>query len=52
MSWSEVGATAPDVPMSPEGTQEIKNTCHPAGIRLRPFLTMSPEEIQDVKTGH
>ena len=52
MSRSEVGATANGVLMSAEGTQEIKNTCHLVGIRLQPFPTMSPEEIQDVKTGH
>ena len=34
--------------VSPEGTQEGKNTCHLVAIRP----TVSPEEIQDVKTGY
>ena len=36
--------------VSSKGTQEGKNTCHLAAIRLQPLPTMSPEEIQDVKT--
>ena len=33
-----------------EGTQEEKNTCHLAAIRLQPLPMLSPEESQDVKT--
>ena len=36
--------------VSPEGTQEGKNTCHPATIRLQPLPRVSPEETQDVET--
>ena len=33
-----------------EGTQEEKNTCYLAAIRLQPLPMLSPEESQDVKT--
>ena len=33
--------------VNPEGTQEGKNTCCLAAIRLQPLLTVSPEGIQD-----
>ena len=36
--------------VSPEGTQEGKNTCQIAAIRLQPLPTVSPQEAQDVKT--
>ena len=36
--------------VNPEGTQEGKNTCHLAAIKLQPLPTVSPEETQDVKT--
>ena len=36
--------------VSPEGTQEGKNTCHLAAIRLQPLPTVSSDETQDVKT--
>ena len=36
--------------VSPEGTQEGKNACRPAAIRLQPLPRVSLEEIQDVKT--
>ena len=36
--------------VSPEGTEEEKNTCHPAAISLQPLPTGSLEETQDVKT--
>ena len=36
--------------VSPGGTQEGKNTCHPADIRQEPLPMVSPEEAQDVKT--
>ena len=36
--------------VSPERTQEGKNTCHLAAIRLQPLPMVSPEETQDVKT--
>ena len=38
--------------VSPEGTEEEKNTCHPAAISLQPLPTGSLEETQDVKTGY
>ena len=34
--------------MRPNETQEGKNTCHLAAIRLQPLSTVSPEETQDV----
>ena len=36
--------------VSPEQTQEGKNTCHPAAIRLQPLPTVSQEEAQDMKS--
>ena len=33
-----------------EGSQEGKDACYLAGIRLQPLPTVSPEETQDVKT--
>ena len=45
-----VAATASGELVSPEGTQEGKNTCHLVAIRLQPLPTVSPEETQDVKT--
>ena len=36
--------------VSPEGTQEGKNTCHLAAIRLQPLPTVSPEETWGMKT--
>ena len=36
--------------LSPEKSQEGKNTCHLAAIRLQPLPKVSPEETQDVKT--
>ena len=51
MSQSSATAAATDGELvSPEGTQEGKNTCHLAAIRLQPYSTVSPEETQDVKT--
>ena len=35
--------------VSPEGTQEGKNTCYLAAIRLQPLPTVNPEKSQDVK---
>ena len=35
--------------VSPEGTQEGKNTCYLAAIRLQPLPTVNPEKGQDVK---
>ena len=32
--------------MSPEGTQEGKNTCYLAAISLQPLRTVSPEELR------
>ena len=50
LQFSEVAATVNGELMSPEGTQEGKNTCHLATIRLQPLPTVSPEETQDMKT--
>ena len=36
--------------VSPEGTQEGKNTCYLAAIRLQPLPEVSPEEGQDGKS--
>ena len=47
---SAIAATAGGEPVSPEGTQEGKNACHLAAIRLQPFPTMSPEDTQDGNT--
>ena len=38
--------------VSPEGSQEGENTCHPAATRLQPLPMVSPEGTQDVKTGY
>ena len=46
---SAIAATAGGEPVSPEGTQEGKNTCYLAAIRLQPLPMVSPEETQDVK---
>ena len=34
----------------PKGTQEGKNICHVAAIKLQPLPMVSPKETQDVKT--
>ena len=36
--------------VSPEGTQEGKNACCLAAIRLQPLHTESAKETEDVKT--
>ena len=38
--------------VSPYGSQEGENTCHPAATRLQPLPMVSPEGTQDVKTGY
>ena len=43
-----IAATTDGEPVSPEETQEGKNTCHLAAIRLQPLPTVSHEKIQDV----
>ena len=48
---STIAATMDDELVSPEGTQEGKNSCHLAAIRLQPIPTVSPEETQDLKMG-
>ena len=48
MSQSSAIATLQRELESPEGTQEGKNTCHLAAIRLQPLPMVSPEETQDV----
>ena len=50
MSRHSNPATTDGELVSPEGTQEGKNTCHPADIRQQPLPMVSPEEAQDVKT--
>ena len=45
-----IAATTDDRPVSPEGVQEGKNTCHLAAIRLQPLPILSLEEVQDVNT--
>ena len=47
---SGIAATACGELVSPEDTQEGKNTCHLAANRLQPLPTVSPEETQDMKT--
>ena len=44
---SEIAATTDGELVSPEGTQERKNICHLAVIRLQPLPKVSPEETQD-----
>ena len=44
MSQSAAIAALCCVTVSPEGTQEGKNTCHLAAIRLQPLPMVSPEE--------
>ena len=46
---SAIVATIDSELVSPEGMQEVKNTCHLAGTRLKPLLMISHEETQDVK---
>ena len=46
----EIAVTMDDELVCPEKTQEGKNICHPAVIRLHPLPRVSPEETQDVKT--
>ena len=46
----EIAVTMDDELVCPEKTQEGKNTCHPAVIKLHPLPRVSPEETQDVKT--
>ena len=45
-----IAATTDGELVSPEGTQEGKNTCHLAAIRLQPLPMVSTEETRDVKT--
>ena len=45
-----IAATMDDELVSRERTQEGKNTCHLAAIRLQPLPMVSSEEVQDVKT--
>ena len=47
---SEIVATMNGELVSLEGSQEGKDTCYLAAIRLQPLPTVSPEETQDVKT--
>ena len=46
---SAIAATKDGELVSPEETQEGKNTCHLVAIRMYPLPVMSPEETQDVK---
>ena len=45
-----IAATTYGELVSPEGTQEGKNTCHLADIRQQLLPMLSPEDAQDVKT--
>ena len=47
-----LAATTQSEQVRPEGTQEGKNTCHLATVRIQPqsLPTVSPKEAQDVKT--
>ena len=47
---SEIAATMNGELVSLEGSQEGKDTCYLAAIRLQPLPMVSPEEAQDVKT--
>ena len=47
---SEIAATMNGELVSLEGSQEGKDICYLAAIRLQPLPTVSPEETQDVKT--
>ena len=47
---STIAATMDDELVSHERTQEGKNTCHLAAIRLQPLPMVSSEEVQDVKS--
>ena len=46
---SVIAATANGELVSPKRTQEGKNTCRLAAIRLQPLPKVSPEETQAVK---
>ena len=50
MSQSSMIAAFQHEPLSPEETQEGRNTCHLAVVRLQPHPLVSPEETQDMKT--
>ena len=45
-----IAPTTADELLSPEGTQEGKNICYLAAIRLQPLPTVNPEKSQDMKT--
>ena len=47
---SAIAATLEGELVSPEETQEGKNTCPLAAIRLQPLPIVSGEEVQDVKS--
>ena len=44
-----IAATAYGERVSPEGTQEGKNTCHLAAIRPQPLPKVNAKETQDIK---
>ena len=46
---SQSSAVAATSQVSPEGTQEEKNVCHLAAIRLQTLLMVNPEETPDMK---
>ena len=50
MSQSARDCSPPTWAGEPEETQEGKNTCHPAAIKLQPQPTVSPKGAQGVKT--
>ena len=45
-----IAATMDGELMSSEGTQEGKNTCYLAAIRLQPLPMVSTQETQDLET--
>ena len=47
---SAIAATTDGELVSPEETQEAKNACRLAPIKLHSLHTVNPEETQDVKT--
>ena len=47
----EIAAAMQGELVSPEGTQEGKNTCHLAAIRLQPLPMVSPQHVKTQDTG-
>ena len=47
--WSRIAAPTDGELVVSEGTQEGKDTCHLAAVRLQPLPTVSPEELRTWK---